>query len=101
MGLLDDSASDSVIEKKIQDIRQTMLDSMSGSFDQQVTPPPLWDKIRYASSIQSLWYLRVDLMTQLAGHHGETAARNTLATVTEAFRSLVPANQLPNQSSAG
>lgn len=97
MGLLDDSASDSEIELQIQTIRQTMLDSMAACLDQNGLPPTLWGKINYATSIQALWYLRIDLMTLLSGQHGEIAARRALAQVTETFRGLVSANQMPNQ----
>ena len=99
MGLLDDSASDSEIELQIQTIRQTMLDSMATCLDEKGARPTLWDKVRYASSIQTLRYLRIALMTLLSGHHGETLGRKALARVTEAFRGLVSANQMPNQNS--
>jgi hypothetical protein len=98
MGLLDDSASDSDIEVQIQSIRQAMLDSMATCFDEKGVRPVLWDKIGYAPSIQTLWYLRIDLMMLLSDHHGETVARKALARVTEAFRGLVPANQMPNRN---
>ena len=40
--------------------------------------------------MQSLWYLRGDLMAALASSHGEAAAREKLETLSEMFEDLLP-----------
>jgi hypothetical protein len=52
--------------------------------------PQVTRRIRYASDVQALWYLRGDLMAALAAMHGEGAARKQVATVTDMFRGLLP-----------
>jgi len=40
--------------------------------------------------VQALWYLRGDLMSVLAGRHGEAAARAKLTAINEMFEQLLP-----------
>ena len=42
------------------------------------------------TDIQALWYLRGDLMAALAAMHGEVAARQKVAAVTQMFQGLLP-----------
>lgn len=95
MGLLGDSASNADIESRIEDIRKAMLNSMSELLADQATQAKVWDKILYASSVQTLWYLRIDLMALLSAHCGETVAGEAIATITEKFRGVLPSNQMP------
>jgi hypothetical protein len=52
--------------------------------------PQITRRIRYASDVQALWYLRGDLMAALASIHGEMAARQRIASVTQMFNGLLP-----------
>lgn len=77
---------DSVLEIGMQDIRDAMLELMGEGGEHpaaQVTR-----RIRYAIDIQTLWYLRGDLMAVLARRNGEAAAREQLAPVTQMFADL-------------
>ncbi len=75
-------------EVSIEDIRDAMLALLAGSEDERVRN--VKRRIRYASDIQALWFLRGDLMAVLAAGHGETAAREMVETVSEMFQELLP-----------
>ncbi|MEI8028253.1 MAG: hypothetical protein WCH35_00560 [Comamonadaceae bacterium] len=78
----------------MEEIREEMLGSMSELLPEPATQSKVWDKVLYASSIQTLWYLRIDLMAILSAHCGETVAGKALSTITEMFQGVLPANQL-------
>ncbi len=89
-GLLGNPAapSDSILENGIEDIRDSML-GMLGP-DALTQHPQITRRIRYASDVHALWYLRGDLMGVLASVHGELAAREQLASLTAQFQGLLP-----------
>lgn len=95
MGFLDEWLSDPEIEDLVTDIRQAMLDCMSMHMVSEANRPLIWNKVFYASSLQTLWYLRTDLMAFLSERCGEEVAREKLVTITEKFRSALPADQMP------
>jgi hypothetical protein len=80
--------SDSALEGGTEDIREAMLSCLgqggAGRF------PQITRRIRYASDIQSLWYLRGDLMGALASMHGEAEARAKMLDISAQFRGLLP-----------
>jgi hypothetical protein len=76
------------IEYDIEDIRQAMLCLMTSAQDEQF--PHVVRRIRYATDIQALWFLRGDLMRALASSCGEAAARDKLDAVSEMFEDLLP-----------
>jgi hypothetical protein len=76
------------MEYSIEDIRQAMLGMMTDVQDAQF--PYLVRRIRYASDVQALWFLRGDLMAVLAGSYGEVAAREKLDLVSTMFEDLLP-----------
>ena len=85
------------LDGRCEDIRAAMLDALmeltpSGSMDAK----PTWAAIALASEVQTLWYLRSDLLRLLANCWGESTARQRLDTVTEMFRGVVPKNQMPS-----
>ena len=47
-------------------------------------------RILYGRDVQSLWYVRSDVMNLIAGTHGETLAREQLVMLTDMFRGLLP-----------
>jgi hypothetical protein len=89
-GLLGDPPppSASILENGTEDIREAMLDALGDSGPRVF--PQVTRRIRYASDIQSLWYLRGDLMGALASMHGEVEARQKIASITAQFRGLLP-----------
>jgi hypothetical protein len=80
--------SESILENGTEDIREAMLVVLGESGAKQF--PQITRRIRYASDIQALWYLRGDLMGALAAMHGELAARDMIASITSQFRGLLP-----------
>jgi hypothetical protein len=83
-----ESAPTAAMEYDIEDIRQAMLGMMNDVQDAQF--PQLVRRIRYASDVQALWFLRGDLMAVLAGSYGEVAAREKLDLVSAMFENLLP-----------
>lgn len=70
----------------IEDIREAMLALVEDDQDN----PHVKRRIRYSLDVQALWYLRGDLMSMLAGRHGEAAARSKLTAINEMFENLLP-----------
>ncbi len=82
------AASESVLESRLEDIRQGMLDAM-GEFGEKHYPQ-VTRRIRYAGDIQALWYLRGDLMSVLSATHGEMLARERVGSLTHMFEGMLP-----------
>src|SRR4051812_22188539 len=80
--------TDSVLDEGTEDIRELMLGTLGQSGSTRF--PHVIRRIRYASDIQSLWYLRGDLMAALADMHGEKLARQKMAGISEQFQGLLP-----------
>lgn len=57
----------------------------------------VWSAVVRAPDIDSLWYLRSDVLALLARRVGEHAAWRKLDEITEMFRGLVSDSQLPVQ----
>lgn len=92
MGLLGESTLKPGAKSRIGDIRQAMLDSLDGvAVSHQLTKVSA--RILYAPDVQSLWYLRGDVMTLLAEALGESVATTRVAIVTAKFSGLLPAAQ--------
>ena len=72
----------------IDDIRDRMLAFIDAADSQRF--PHVAHRIRYARDIETLWFLRGDLMALLASSHGEAAARGRLAVITGMFEHLLP-----------
>jgi hypothetical protein len=82
------SAPTAAMEYCIDDIRDAMLALMPTALDEQY--PHVVRRIRYATDIQALWFLRGDLMRALASACGEAAAREQVDAVSEMFEDLLP-----------
>ena len=54
-----------------------------------------------ADSIESLWFMRGELMAVLAAAHGEAAALELIATVSEMFEDLLPSGLRSRPSPLG
>ncbi|MDB5882173.1 MAG: hypothetical protein JWP43_2051 [Ramlibacter sp.] len=88
--------SDSILESGTEDIRESMLLVLGETGPSQF--PHITRRIRYANDVQSLWYLRGDLMAVLAAIHGEVTAREKISSLTGQFQGLLP-NSLGSRSS--
>ena len=60
--------------------------------------PALQRRVAYAKDVQTLWYLRADLMGVLASHCGETTARAQLDCITLQFKGLLPKGLIARSS---
>ncbi|HPW09272.1 MAG TPA: hypothetical protein PLD78_16640 [Burkholderiaceae bacterium] len=84
-----DSVLDASPDHRIEDIRRTMVECL-----RDVTPSDELTHVRsrvlYGRDVQSLWYVRSDVMNLIAGTHGETLAREQLVMLTDMFRGLLP-----------
>jgi hypothetical protein len=78
----------SVLDDGTEEVRETMLATLGEAGWREA--PRVTRRIRYAGDIQSLWYLRGDLMGVLAAMHGEVAARRKIAAITQQFQGLLP-----------
>lgn len=72
----------------MEDIREAMLELIGDDGPRRY--PQVTRRIRYATDIQALWYLRGDLMAILAGLHGEAEARKHLRAISTMFTGLLP-----------
>lgn len=76
------------VEIGIGDIRDSMLALLTPVGDDRVSH--VVRRIRYASDVQALWFLRGDLMAVLASRYGEATAREKLEAVSEMFEDMLP-----------
>ena len=91
--------SESILENGIEDIRDSMLFALGDDSAKQF--PQVTRRIRYATDIKDLWYLRGDLMAVLAERHGEAAAREKIASINAQFQGLLPGGLSSRPSSLG
>ena len=90
ISLFADPPTDTRTESRAQNIREAMLDSLGGMVPCHVLDQVV-AKVYCAPNVQSLWYLRSDVMTLLSGQYGEAAAREELRNISGLFRGLLPA----------
>lgn len=93
---LDSTRADVGRAHQLEQVRMAMLACLEGLDDNEV-PALLW-RIRYAKDVQTLWYLRSDLMGVLASRQGEAIARDQLCDITQLFRGLVPKGLMSRSS---
>jgi len=80
-------------ERTVQRIRESMLallQSHQGERFHRVA-----QRVRYADELESLWYLRQDMLAALSDVHGERGARQHMAAVTRMFRGALPQSMAP------
>ena len=97
ISLFIDAAPDTVEDRRIEVVRDAMLVAIA---DLGHTPEldTITRRLRWAPHAQSLWYLRIDLMTLLSDQLGETRAHQRLRAITQLFRGLVPPAQISRPS---
>ena len=91
--------SESVLENGLEDIRESMLFVLGDDGAKQYTATTR--RIRYATDIKDLWYLRGDLMAAIAGIHGEAVAREKIASINAQFQGLLPGGLASRPSPLG
>lgn len=72
----------------LEDIRRTMLDLLGE--DRSERNVKLTRRIRYASDVDALWYMRGDLMAVLASSRGEARALDEMERLSGMFTQLLP-----------
>ena len=72
----------------IEDIRQSMLELVSEDGGERSMR--LSRRIRYASDLESLWFMRGEIMGLLARLHGEAAALERVEELSSMFADLLP-----------
>jgi hypothetical protein len=72
----------------IEDIRTRMTEMLSSFDDERSTI--VRRRIRYADSVESLWFLRGELMAVLSRSKGEARALEMIASVSDMFDDLLP-----------
>ena len=82
-------------ESQLEKIRTAMLDELLDVDESHaVVYGRVWSAIDSARDIQSLWYLRSDVLKLISGIYGEELAWKKLEKISEMFRGFVPKNQL-------
>jgi hypothetical protein len=100
MGLLSEATPEVSAKSRVAAIRQAMLDQLADlPSSSQVSK--MRARIPYAPDLQTLWYLRADMMTQLAATLGESVATQRMAVITKLFEGLLPAAQKSRPNSLG
>jgi hypothetical protein len=97
--LLIDQNTELDADGRMEDVRSAMANQLS-VIGNSMECTCILSGIARASDIQTLWYLRSDLVKVLADCHGEEIARENVGQITEMFVGLVPQQFLKN-SGAG
>lgn len=72
----------------LQDIRRTMLEQLKTHCANAYQT--LHWRVTYADDLQSLWYLRGDVMAAIAAYAGESTARRIMDEISSMFHGLLP-----------
>lgn len=98
VALLSDQNTIIDADARVEAIRTAMLDALACiTPNEDMGSSRAWSDIARAADIQTLWYLRSDVLRLLSDYHGEQQARDKLEAMTEMFRGLVPPNQMPSR----
>lgn len=84
-------------ERTVQRVREAMLallQSHQGEAFHRVA-----QRVRYADELESLWYLRQDMLAALSEVHGEAGARRQMAALTPMFKGALPQSMVPRTQS--
>lgn len=83
---------------RVENVRSAMLDALSDTDkNESMGASKIWADIARAADVQTLWYLRSDVLRLLSDFHGEQFARNQLDDITEMFRGVVSPSQMPDR----
>ncbi|MBK6293809.1 MAG: hypothetical protein IPF55_05265 [Rhodoferax sp.] len=81
---------------RIESIRQAMLESLGDSGRSAF--PAIERRVRFASDVQGLWYLRGDMMEALSSLQGEYMARRKMDEISVLFQGALPRSMASRQS---
>jgi len=95
--LLFDQVDRDDISEQLEIIRFAMFDALRKIPETESTQIA-WCSIACADQVQTLWYLRVDMLQLLANYWGEPVARAKLVELTALFQGVVPPSQLHGQN---
>jgi len=93
-GMLSDNAGRA--GSRVEEIRQAMLESLGDSGRSAF--PAIERRVRFASDVQGLWYLRGEMMEALSSLQGEYMARRKIDEVSTLFRGVLPSSMSSRQS---
>jgi len=93
-GMLSDNAARA--SSRVEEIRQAMLESLGDSGRSAF--PAIERRVRFASDVQGLWYLRGEMMEALSSLQGEYMARRKIDEVSTLFRGVLPSSMSSRQS---
>jgi len=98
LGFMGDAPKQADMRKDMQlrceKLRNAMLDVVFEAVDTQAPRTTIFLRLQKASEVQTLWYLRSDLMMFLSERVGESAAMKKLQTITALFEGAVPRQQM-------
>ena len=86
---------------RLEDIRNAMFEALMPHIGGQTEMPTVWTGVARAVDVQTLWYLRSDLLGFLADHSSEAAANHAIAAITEMFRGVIPDTLMPRARRRG
>lgn len=95
--LLGDSNTVIDVDSRFAKIQDAMMACLLAHATDAPVLPNVYFAVSRATEVQTLWYLRSDLFSNISAHCGEQAARDKLTVITELFRGVVPHNQMPNR----
>ncbi len=85
-------------DAQIEGVRSAMLDALACiAPNEDMGSSRAWNDVARAADIQTLWYLRSDVLRLLSDFHGEQVACDKLEAMTELFRGLVSPQQMPSR----
>lgn len=88
-----------VMEARTEAIRKLMLLEIGEASESDF--PGIARRVRYAPDVQGLWYVRSELMGVLSSVHGETIAREKIASISARFKGLIPESLTSAAGAAG
>jgi hypothetical protein len=94
MSVFGDPANDTAAVERLDAIRGAMQTLLLTHAGPRVIDSRVWRDLKSASEIQTLWYLRIDLVGALSVSCGEATARQQVDGITELFRGDIPAGQM-------
>ncbi len=92
--MLGDSSGERALESRLEAVRDAMLEELTRAMNTRARQSVLFVKLKGASEIQTLWFLRSDLMLVLSEHLGESEAMQRVDRLTQLFKGMVPKPQL-------
>jgi hypothetical protein len=92
--LWSEAANEREMDSRLEAVRGAMLEELFNALDARAHRTILFVKLKGAAEIQTLWFLRSDLMQVLSEHLGESEAMQRLDGLTRLFHGIVPKPQL-------